>query len=82
MLLNGNFLFLYISTMYCTFLMTVLFSYKGGHTTEMIRLVSALSSYYQPRIYIVAETDNISAEKIVSFEKTKKGKGENSEVCS
>lgn len=45
----------------------------------MIRVVGALSSYYQPRIYIVAETDNISAEKIVSFEKTKKGKGENSE---
>lgn len=62
--------------------MTVLFSYKGGHTTEMIRLVGALSSYYQPRIYIVAETDSISADKIVSFEKTKKGKEENSEVCN
>ena len=44
----------------------------------MIRLVGALSSYYQPRIYIVAETDKMSAEKIFSYEKTKKGKDEES----
>ena len=62
--------------------MTLSFSFKGGHTTEMIRLVGALSAYYQPRIYIVAETDKMSAEKIVSFEKTKKGKEESSEVCN
>ena len=76
MLLHG------ISTIYCAFIMTLSFSFKGGHTTEMIRLVGALSSYYQPRIYIVAETDKMSAEKIVSFEKTKKGKEESSEVCN
>ena len=48
----------------------------------MLRLVGALSAYYQPRIYIVAETDKMGAEKIVSFEKTKKGKEESSEVCN
>lgn len=48
----------------------------------MIRLVGSLSSYYQPRIYIVAETDKMSVEKIDTFEKTKKGKDEqSSEVC-
>lgn len=51
---------------------------SGGHTTEMMRLVGSLSSYYQPRIYIVAETDKMSAEKIISFEKTKKVQDEES----
>ena len=44
----------------------------------MLRLLGTLSSYYQPRIYVVAETDKMSAEKIVSFEKTKKEKDEES----
>lgn len=46
----------------------------------MMRLVGSLSSYYQPRIYIVAETDKMSAEKILSFEKTEKGKDKESSV--
>ena len=49
----------------------------------MMRLVGSLSSYYQPRLYIIAETDKMSAEKIDSFEKTKKEKDkESSEVCN
>lgn len=43
----------------------------GGHTTEMMRLVGSLSPYYKPRIYVLAESDRMSAEKIVSFEKIK-----------
>ena len=42
----------------------------------MMRLVGSLSSCYQPRVYIVAETDKMSADKIVSFENTKKEKDE------
>lgn len=37
----------------------------------MIRLLNSLSPYYQPRIYVVAETDKMSAEKIIEFEKNK-----------
>lgn len=49
----------------------------------MMRLVGSLSSYYQPRIYIVAETDKMSAEKIFSFEMTENRKDkESSEVFS
>ena len=46
----------------------------------MMRLVGSLSPYYQPRIYVVAETDKMSAEKIISFEKNKTEK-DSSEVC-
>lgn len=44
----------------------------------MLRLLGSLSFYYQPRIYVVAETDKMSAEKIVSFEESKKEKDEES----
>ncbi|KAK2554951.1 UDP-N-acetylglucosamine transferase subunit ALG14-like protein [Acropora cervicornis] len=44
---------------------------SGGHTTEMMRLVGSLSPYYKPRIYVLAESDRMSAEKIVNFEKIK-----------
>ena len=82
-MLDGSCHVLYISAIYFNFLKTVSFSFKGGHTTEMMRLVGSLSSYYQPRIYIVAETDKMSAEKIISFEKTKKMQDEeSSEVCN
>lgn len=37
----------------------------------MMRLLGSLSSYYQPRIYIVAETDKMSVEKITTFEQEK-----------
>ena len=40
----------------------------------MMRLLGSLSVCYQPRIYVVAETDKISAEKIITFEKNKTDK--------
>ena len=37
---------------------------SGGHTTEMVRLVSALDwNKYSPRIYVHATTDSLSAER-------------------
>lgn len=42
----------------------------------MLRLMGSLSSCYQPRIYIVAETDKMSEDKINSFEKSKKKEDE------
>ena len=47
----------------------------------MMRLLGSLSPCYQPRIYVVAETDKMSAEKIISFETKKKREEKSSEVC-
>lgn len=41
---------------------------SGGHTTEILRLLEHLSSAYSPRHYIIADTDEMSAQKIRSFE--------------
>uniref|UniRef100_A0A8C8ZFC6 UDP-N-acetylglucosamine transferase subunit ALG14 n=1 Tax=Prolemur simus TaxID=1328070 RepID=A0A8C8ZFC6_PROSS len=41
---------------------------SGGHTTEILRLLGSLSNAYSPRHYIVADTDEMSANKINSFE--------------
>ncbi|XP_059941528.1 UDP-N-acetylglucosamine transferase subunit ALG14 homolog isoform X4 [Mesoplodon densirostris] len=41
---------------------------SGGHTTEMLRLLESLSYAYSPRHYIIADTDEMSAHKINSFE--------------
>ncbi|XP_037682511.1 UDP-N-acetylglucosamine transferase subunit ALG14 homolog [Choloepus didactylus] len=41
---------------------------SGGHTTEILRLLGNLSSAYSPRHYIFADTDEMSAHKIDSFE--------------
>ncbi|KAI5938256.1 UDP-N-acetylglucosamine transferase subunit ALG14 [Manis javanica] len=41
---------------------------SGGHTTEILRLLENLSSAYCPRHYIIADTDEMSAHKIKSFE--------------
>ncbi|XP_062962892.1 UDP-N-acetylglucosamine transferase subunit ALG14 homolog isoform X2 [Cynocephalus volans] len=41
---------------------------SGGHTTEILRLLGSLSSAYSPRHYIIADTDEMSAKKINSFE--------------
>lgn len=41
---------------------------SGGHTTEILRLLQHLSSAYSPRHYIIADTDEMSAQKISSFE--------------
>ncbi|TKC43218.1 hypothetical protein EI555_011899 [Monodon monoceros] len=41
---------------------------SGGHTTEILRLLENLSDAYSPRHYIIADTDEMSAHKINSFE--------------
>ncbi|XP_073907051.1 UDP-N-acetylglucosamine transferase subunit ALG14 [Castor canadensis] len=41
---------------------------SGGHTTEILRLVGSLSNAYSPRHYVIADTDEMSANKINSFE--------------
>uniref|UniRef100_A0A8C8VLA3 UDP-N-acetylglucosamine transferase subunit ALG14 n=1 Tax=Pelusios castaneus TaxID=367368 RepID=A0A8C8VLA3_9SAUR len=41
---------------------------RGGHTTEILRLLSSLSQSYSPRHYIFADTDKMSEDKISSFE--------------
>uniref|UniRef100_A0A8C8S998 UDP-N-acetylglucosamine transferase subunit ALG14 n=1 Tax=Pelusios castaneus TaxID=367368 RepID=A0A8C8S998_9SAUR len=41
---------------------------SGGHTTEILRLLSSLSQSYSPRHYIFADTDKMSEDKISSFE--------------
>ena len=38
----------------------------------MLTLLTGMSSCYYPRIYIVANTDNLSVEKIKNFEKQNK----------
>ncbi|XP_023086783.2 UDP-N-acetylglucosamine transferase subunit ALG14 homolog isoform X2 [Piliocolobus tephrosceles] len=40
----------------------------GGHTTEILRLLGSLSNAYSPRHYVIADTDEMSANKINSFE--------------
>ncbi|XP_029419686.1 UDP-N-acetylglucosamine transferase subunit ALG14 homolog isoform X2 [Nannospalax galili] len=44
---------------------------KGGHTTEILRLVGSLSGAYSPRHYVIADSDEMSANKINSFEFTR-----------
>ncbi|CAH1243529.1 ALG14 [Branchiostoma lanceolatum] len=44
---------------------------SGGHTTEILRLMSGLSDTYAPRYYIIAETDQMSEEKVHRFEREK-----------
>ncbi|KAM4021472.1 UDP-N-acetylglucosamine transferase subunit ALG14 [Anomaloglossus baeobatrachus] len=44
---------------------------SGGHTTEILRLLSCLSTSYYPTHYVLAETDKMSEEKIHSFETSK-----------
>ncbi|XP_067394527.1 UDP-N-acetylglucosamine transferase subunit ALG14 isoform X1 [Emydura macquarii macquarii] len=41
---------------------------SGGHTTEILRLLSSLSQSYSPRHYVFADTDKMSEDKICSFE--------------
>lgn len=43
---------------------------SGGHTTEMIKLITALDhKKYEPRFYIMANNDVVSENKIVDLEK-------------
>jgi len=42
---------------------------SGGHTSEVLRLMSGLeANRYYPRSYVIAETDSSSESKIVAFE--------------
>ncbi|KAH0618407.1 hypothetical protein JD844_017562, partial [Phrynosoma platyrhinos] len=41
---------------------------SGGHTTEILRLLSSLSQAYSPRHYVLADSDKMSEDKIHSFE--------------
>ncbi|KAF7243497.1 hypothetical protein EYD10_10246 [Varanus komodoensis] len=41
---------------------------QGGHTMEILRLLSSLSQSYSPIHYVLAESDKMSEEKIRSFE--------------
>ncbi|XP_062509360.1 UDP-N-acetylglucosamine transferase subunit ALG14 homolog [Corticium candelabrum] len=41
---------------------------SGGHTTEMLRLLSGLSERYQPIEYVIGESDKFSMEKCRRFE--------------
>jgi beta-1,4-N-acetylglucosaminyltransferase len=52
--------------------LTDYYLFVGGHTKEMLTLLTGLSSCYYPRIYVVADTDTMSAEKIRNFEKENK----------
>jgi beta-1,4-N-acetylglucosaminyltransferase len=40
----------------------------GGHTTELLRLLSGLPDHYQPVDYIIGKTDKFSMEKCKQFE--------------
>ncbi|KAF9908587.1 RNA helicase [Linnemannia zychae] len=48
---------------------TTIFLGSGGHTAEMLQLVSGLdSAYYKPRHYVVGSDDNSSVEKVHRLE--------------
>uniref|UniRef100_A0A8C0B8A5 UDP-N-acetylglucosamine transferase subunit ALG14 n=1 Tax=Buteo japonicus TaxID=224669 RepID=A0A8C0B8A5_9AVES len=53
-------------------LTAVYFVFTGGHTTEILRLLSCLSESYSPRHYIFADSDKMSEAKIRSFEQKRK----------
>ncbi|XP_069497375.1 UDP-N-acetylglucosamine transferase subunit ALG14 isoform X2 [Ambystoma mexicanum] len=44
---------------------------SGGHTSEILRLLSCLSHAYSPTHYVVAESDTMSEDKICRFEKAR-----------
>ncbi|CAG8699964.1 19156_t:CDS:2 [Gigaspora margarita] len=48
---------------------------SGGHTMEMIQLLREVdfNSLYRPRIYVVAQGDHLSSDKIKTFESRKGG---------
>ncbi|XP_062612293.1 UDP-N-acetylglucosamine transferase subunit ALG14 homolog [Saccostrea cucullata] len=57
---------------------------SGGHTKEMLSLLSGLGPHYHPRYYVIANTDTMSQQKVEQFEKqrtsTEKNKSEYSIV--
>ncbi|XP_028413078.1 UDP-N-acetylglucosamine transferase subunit ALG14 homolog [Dendronephthya gigantea] len=56
------------------FVKTMIVAGSGGHTKEMLLLLKGLSRFYYPRIYVVADTDTMSSEKIENFEQKNKYK--------
>lgn len=44
---------------------------SGGHTTEILRLLGSLSNAYSPRHYVIADTDEMSLQKINAFEQNR-----------
>ncbi|XP_014789651.1 UDP-N-acetylglucosamine transferase subunit ALG14 homolog isoform X1 [Octopus bimaculoides] len=52
----------------CTPVSTLAVLGSGGHTMEMIRLLSGLTEKYYPRHYVVANSDKFSNTKIEEFE--------------
>ena len=47
---------------------------SGGHTTEMVRLVTSLPpGTFRPRTYIMAETDRFSEAKVEELEMERPG---------
>ena len=41
----------------------------GGHTSELLRLLSAFNlTKFSPRHYVIADTDSMSHKKVVAFE--------------
>ncbi|TGZ59525.1 hypothetical protein CRM22_009021 [Opisthorchis felineus] len=40
---------------------------SGGHTAEMLPLISVLTDKYTPRIYVVAATDKLSEKKVLAL---------------
>ncbi|XP_025950024.1 UDP-N-acetylglucosamine transferase subunit ALG14 homolog isoform X2 [Dromaius novaehollandiae] len=53
---------------------------SGGHTTEILRLLSCLSESYSPRHYILADSDKMSEAKIRSFEQKRAETFSNSQI--
>lgn len=51
---------------------------SGGHTTEMMNLVSALDKKrYYPRHYVIASSDPLSVEKVKQFEEPSTSRANN-----
>ncbi|XP_016301462.1 UDP-N-acetylglucosamine transferase subunit ALG14 homolog [Sinocyclocheilus anshuiensis] len=48
---------------------------SGGHTTEIVRLMGSLSRSYNPRHYVIADTDKMSEDKIRTFEAEREKSG-------
>ena len=52
---------------------TVIVMGSGGHTSEMIRIVGGLNiKHHTPRLYIIADGDKMSQEKVKNLEESNK----------
>ena len=59
----------------CLIVLYFLF-FSGGHTMEMLQLLSRLPYCFSPKLYIIAETDSKSVLKVLNFEKALDEKNE------